>query len=388
MVCPTPAGQSAGMAHALASLLSLHNTGPGDGAVLCAALSLPEDGEAPEWVHLLPAGQILTGDGRGPYRVADASGLVTTSLQEGDRLPIDENHATDLAAPKGQPAPARGWIVELQARSDGVWGRVEWTDEGRRLVEGRAYRGISPVIQHMKNGEVTAILRASLVNRPNLRGLTALHSQTSRETPNMTLIEKLLEALGLDAGTTEDQLIARVTAMHAEADTGSTALQAAITPIARAIGLEEDADAAAVLAGVEALKAADKGAGDDTSAVTALQAELADVTTRLNTLSESTRREKAEAFVDAEIRRGRVGLKPVRDRYVTMHMSDPDGAQTLINAMPVLGAGGSIVPATPPAKDGEIALQAEQATVARMLGINPKDYAETLKAERSAQTAL
>src|SRR5690606_6682234 len=122
----------------------------------------------------------------------------------------DENHATDLAAPRGEPAPARGWIVELQQRADGVWGRVEWTEEGGRLVSGRAYRGISPVIQHLKNGEVTAILRASLVNRPNLRGLTALHQEN-----DMDLLAKLSAALGLPAATTEDGAIAAVTAMHA-----------------------------------------------------------------------------------------------------------------------------------------------------------------------------
>ncbi|MCD9150122.1 phage protease [Pseudophaeobacter sp. MA21411-1] len=30
-------------------------------------------------------------------------------------------------APKGLPAPARGWITATQARNDGIWGRVEWT---------------------------------------------------------------------------------------------------------------------------------------------------------------------------------------------------------------------------------------------------------------------
>ena len=140
-----------------ALLPSLHAATAGANVALCAAVALPEDTEAaPEWVHLLPAGEIQTGDGRGPYRVADAVALLAASLTEDDRLPIDENHATDLAAPEGRPAPARGWIVELQARADGIWGRVEWTREGKRLVLGRAYRGISPVIRHKPTGEVTA----------------------------------------------------------------------------------------------------------------------------------------------------------------------------------------------------------------------------------------
>ena len=382
MVSSSRAGQSAAMLRDRRHTLSLHASSSDDAVALCATLTLPEDdGKAPEWVHLLPAGEIRTGDGRGPYRVRDAAALLSAAPTPGGRLPIDENHATDLAAPRGEPAPARGWIVELQSRDDGVWGRVEWTAAGRRLVAGRAYRGLSPVIQHLKNGDVTAILRASLVNRPNLRGLTALHQET-----DMTLLEKLLKALGLSADTTEDQVVEKVTTLIADkTKKDETAMQAALSPIAKALGLAETASAEEVLAGAHAVV---RGGGSDDQAVTALQAELATVTNQLNTLTEATKRKEAETFVDAEIKRGRVGLKPVRDRYVTMHMSDPDGAKALIEAMPVLGSGGSIVPPTPPRKDGEVSLNAEQLAVARMLGQDPKDYADTIKAERAAEAAL
>jgi phage I-like protein len=145
-------------------------------------------------VHLLPAGAAIeTVDGRGPYRVADLARLAADSLGAGDRLPIDEAHATDLAAPEGRPAPARGWIVGLEARADGVWGRVEWTETGRQLLAEKAYRFLSPVIRHLKDGTVTAILRAALVNTPNLRGLAALNSQE----PTMDFLAKLRAALGL-----------------------------------------------------------------------------------------------------------------------------------------------------------------------------------------------
>lgn len=366
------------------SLLALHSAALAGATALCAALDLPETvGGAPDWVHLLPAGEIRTGDGRGPYRVRDTAALLSSSLATGDRIPIDENHATDLAAPRGDPAPARGWIVELQQRADGVWGRVEWTEEGGRLVSSRAYRGISPVIQHLKNGEVTAILRASLVNRPNLRGLTALHSVSAQEN-DMDLLAKLLAALGLPAATSEDGAIAAVIAMHAAQADNATVLQAAMSPIARAVGLDDSATAAAVLAGVEQLAA---GSGDQ-STITALQAELAAVTTKLNTIVEGGKRKDAEAFVDGAIRLGRVGVKPMRDRYVGMHMADPAGTAEIVNALPVLGGGGQIVPATPPAREGEIALNAEQVAVARMLGQDPKDYAETIKAERAQEAAL
>lgn len=168
---------------------------------LCAELPLPppNGGQAPEWVHLLPAGEIATVDGRGPYRVPSAAGLVAASLAGNARLPLDENHATDLAAPLGQPAPARGWITSLQARGDGIWGRVDWTEAGRALVTDRAYRHISPVISHTSDGTVTAVLRASLVNRPNLRGLAALHSTGRGGSAALSRDEKRIVALlGVD----------------------------------------------------------------------------------------------------------------------------------------------------------------------------------------------
>lgn len=144
---------------------------------LCAARPIASgDKGPPEWLHLLPAGEIKARDGRGPFYLRDAAPIVASSItQAGGKLVLDENHSTDLAAPKGDPAPARGWIVELQSRADGVWGRVNWTQAALSRSIWKEYRGVSPVIVHRKDGTIDAILRASLVNAPNLIGLTSLH---------------------------------------------------------------------------------------------------------------------------------------------------------------------------------------------------------------------
>ena len=145
---------------------------------LCSQIPFAASGgNVPEWIHLLPAGEITTVDGRGPYRVANMAAVMATSLKPGQKLPLDENHAIDRAEIMGNPAPARGWIIELQARDNGLWGRVDWTGYGRKVMEDRAYSGISPVILHTVDNEVMQVLRASLTNAPNMVGLTALHSQ-------------------------------------------------------------------------------------------------------------------------------------------------------------------------------------------------------------------
>lgn len=132
--------------------------------------------DAHEWVHLVPAGTFSGSDGRGPFRLADAPAVIAASLA-GGKIPFDENHSTDLAAPRGAPSPARGWIVAMQSRPDGIWGRVEWTGEGRALLGQRAYRGVSPVFESDKSGTVLRVLRAALTNVPNLPQLATMHSR-------------------------------------------------------------------------------------------------------------------------------------------------------------------------------------------------------------------
>ncbi len=351
---------------------------------LCSAQLLPVSGsgavEVPEWIHLLPAGPVGTNDGRGPYKVRDVNALMAASLADGTPLVLDENHATDLAAPKGQSAPARGWIVELQARQDGVWGRVEWTAEGRRLVEDRAYRGVSPVIAHQKDGTIVAIRRASLVNQPNLTGLTALHQEKT-----MDFREMLIEALGLDAAASDEDIVAAVKKWKEMpgGDATKTALQSALSPIALAVGLAGSSDQAAVLAGVQQLAQRAQGNADN-AVVTALQAELADVTGKLNTLTDQQARKDAQAFVDGAIREGRVGVKPMRDEYIAMHMEDPARAEKLIGAMPILKSShASVIAPNDPTKPGELS-DADNQVIA-LMGLDPEEYRKSLAASGAAQ---
>lgn len=355
---------------------------------LMQAMTLPATDVAAEWVHLLPAGQITTKDGRGPYRVADAAALIATSLHQNPKLPIDENHAIDTAAKRGEPSPACGHIVELQTRDTGIWGRVEWNSKGKSLIAERAYLGISPAIVHDNSGRVLSLLSASLTNRPNLRGLTALHQEN-----DMTLLQRLAELLGLDANTTDDALVARVTAMSRQAaskdvgkDGGDTdkavALQSQIAQIGTALGLADGGTADAVLAAARAKAAG----GNDT--IVALQAELSQVTTQLNALTDGAARGRAEQFVDGEVRKGRVGVRPLRDHYISMHMVDPARVEKEIAALPILGASGALSAPPATAPDGQVALQSEQREAMRLSGFDPKAYAAVLADERNQGEAL
>jgi phage I-like protein len=294
------------------------------------ALQAAADGSAPEWINLLPAGKIETQDGRGPYSVADMAALATQSLAAaGGKLPVDENHATDFAAPQGRPSPALGWIVELQARTDGLWGRVTWSTAGKTLFAEQAYRGISPVFEHDKSNRVLRVLRASLTNTPNLRGLTALHTQGT----TMDLMAKLRALLGLKEDAEDDEVFSAIRAIMdaAAVDKAKAAnVSAAQAQIAKAAGLKEDAEPTLVLQAVTTLAATQGKDGD--ARVTALQSELTTLATSHNRLLGDVAKERAIHFVDGKIKEGRIGVKPLRDHYIEQHAKDPARVEKELNA--------------------------------------------------------
>lgn len=321
---------------------------------LCAqSLHTPtESAEVPEWVHLLPAlqGDAQTGDNRGPYHVTDAEQIIAASFGGADRLPIDENHATDLAAPKGFPAPARGWITSMQARENGIWGQVEWTDEGRNLVASRAYRGISPVITHDKGKTILGILRASLVNRPNIQGLVSLNQE---EDDNVSLQTKLAELMGLGEDASEADISAAIGKLK-EGSENAPALQSQLAEIGTALGVEDGGD---VLAAAKAVTA-DSGSDQDET-ITALQAENVDMAKEIAALKDGLAKDKATAFVDGEMAKGRMIPKPLRDHYIAMHQEDPARVEKEIGGLPILGPSGATI--DPPETSGvTVSLNAEE----------------------------
>ncbi|WP_317851823.1 phage protease [Rhodobacter sp. TJ_12] len=202
---------------------------PNTHIALMQSQPLPHQGEVPDWIHLIPAGaEIMTQDRRGPYRLDPQS--VVASLGQGAKLPIDENHAIDLAGPRGEPSPARGYITELQARADGIWGRVDWTEAGRALMSDRAYLGISPAVVHDGTKRIIGIARASLTNKPNLRGLTALHQETTMS------FAAVAKALGLSDDAGEDQILGAIGDLKTPS-ANETALQSSLTEIGVALGV-------------------------------------------------------------------------------------------------------------------------------------------------------
>lgn len=149
----------------------------------CASIALmsKQAGQNTAWVHLIPAGTFSGVDGRGPWTLNKAEKVIAASREYlGKRqMVVDYEHQSINSQTNGQPAPAAGWIVGLEARPDGIWGLVEWTEAAAAHIAKREYRYISPVFAHTKAGEVLAVRNASLTNSPNLDQLVALNRAES-----------------------------------------------------------------------------------------------------------------------------------------------------------------------------------------------------------------
>lgn len=188
---------------------------------------LAADGVAPEWIELLPAGQIITGrDGR-TWINDQPEILLQMFVAEGKDLPVDWEHATQLKAPSGEQAPAAGWIKELQIRDDGsVWGRVEWTPKGGESITNKEYRYFSPVFDYeIESRRIFRFKSCGLTNQPNLF-IEALNSVQQQE-DNIMDLAKLLAALGLPATTTFLDALNCITQIKSE---HATALNQAKNP--------------------------------------------------------------------------------------------------------------------------------------------------------------
>ncbi|MCB1397265.1 MAG: hypothetical protein KDJ98_15155 [Rhodobacteraceae bacterium] len=315
-------------------------------AALPLALNSEGASGAPDWVQLTPAGPHLPGiDGRA-WMMADPEAVIAAcrAVRAGEiEIPVDFEHATQVKGAKGEPAPAVGWIRDLDVRNGAIWGRVEWTETGREAVASRAYRFLSPTFNFDRlTGAMRRIVSAGLTNVPNFT-MPAMN----RSQEEIPMDAEVLKALGLapDAGPA-----AAVSAINALKSAEATAVNRAETP---------DPDKWVPKADYELA----------TNRVTALEADV-------------KARAEAEivAEVDAAVAAGKVA--PSSKDYHLASCRAEGGLErfrTMIAGAPVI-AGKTPAKADPTA--GKAALTADELAVCRQMGMSPEDFAAARAAEQ------
>lgn len=136
--------------------------------------ALAADAATGAWMLLVPAGRFEARDGRkfvsGSQSEMQAIIARTRQYHGTTDIVVDYDHQSVFGAKDGVggTAKAAGWIKQLDVRSDGIWGRVEWTPAALEAIRAGEYRYLSPVIPHRKDGRIIIILNAALTNTPAL----------------------------------------------------------------------------------------------------------------------------------------------------------------------------------------------------------------------------
>ncbi len=319
-----------------------------------APASAPSDQDAaasaPEWIELLPAGVFYGRDGRGPFRLDDPKAVIdsTVAMQMNAGLPIDYDHATDFGAPEGRPAPAAGWICELEVRGGAVWGRVEWTARAASSIVAREYRYVSPVFQFdPKDGCVTRLLRAGLTNNPNLHLTAIAASRTAAAASKDERMEfptqELRELLNLEDGATVAEVVARVRELRASRDAAASQSTAA------AAHAHDPAHYVAI-------------------------AEFERALTELNALKAERARERAAHTVEEAIRAGKI-VPAQREWAIAYCAADARGFAAFVAKQPSI-VGENLGLAGEPPADGRAGggLNAAELAICAQLGLKHSEF--------------
>lgn len=321
---------------------------------LARAADEPNTLTPPAWIPLFPAPdashRITARDGRS-WTLRDPAVVLAHFTANAADLPLDLEHATELLAPKGHPAPAQAWIKELRVNPDrSIWGRPEWTPAGLASYRTGGWRYISPAILHSEAGDVLGLSSAGLVTRPALN----------------------MPALARDGGRNPSP----------QQESSMTTI--ALATLIGVAGLAATASEADALAAITANAQAARDLKDPSKFVPAtdLTAALARATTAETKLGERDATDKeaaAVALVEGGIAAGKI-VPASKDHFLAMAREAPTSFETALASMPV------ILKPTETAKKVEggadtdaDGLTPDQVALCGSLGLDRKAFAATLK---------
>jgi len=325
---------------------------------------------------LMPSGDINADDGR-KFKNANTADVVKASAAKID-LVIDYEHQTDYAKQNGQPAPAAGWIKELAARADGIWGRVEWTDKAKAYLAAKEFRYLSPTFLHDKAGNVQRILRAALLNSPAIHELPALakSQQTGTDPMDVEQYLALCQALGLAEGTAVDAVIKTAKA----AQTVATEAADTTAALCSSLDLDQNASVEDVTAAVTSLKATatataiDNGGTPDPAQFVSMAA-FQEQSGALKTLQDTIAAATANDVVEKAMAAGKV-TPANRDWALALARTDPGSFDDFVKNAPVIIAPGTATPS------GDItakatALDADEKSMCAAMSISEEQFLAT-----------
>ena len=324
----------------------------------------------PEWILLLPLGQVELLDRPEPLQVDPESlaAMVRAFRSRGVDLVIDYEHQSL----EGRQAPAAGWIKDLEDRGDGLWAKVEWTPQAREYLHNREYRYFSPVLQlDPETRKPLALMQVGLTNVPAIKRLPPLVAKWEATPPQQEKEAVVAPRPALNAGPGEAIEKVRIF-LGLDQDTADQAVWTGVLEfyknLAAALNLPEAATGEQILAGVEALKL-------KVQQMAQVEEELRHLRFRLST-------ETTNQAVEEALKAGKI-TPAQRTWALEYYRQDPGAFQTFVARTPQLVPTGRELQLR--GEDGQTAghLAPEELVLCRSLNLAPAQY---LKAK--AKTGL
>lgn len=333
-------------------------------------------------IQLTPAGLFRARDGR-PQNLpgwkidaAIAARVIARAAARQTPFVIDYEHQTLYAEKNGQEAPASGWFEgkNLEWREgQGLFAtNVEWTPKASAYIDSKEYKFISPVFSYDKaTGEVLQIDLSALTNNPGLDGMqdvAALATEffnrsasgQSHHNQEDQPMKALAVLLGLAADASEADITVAVTALTTKTAEQETRIAALTTETA---ALKTQSPDPAKFVPVET--------------VTALQGQVATLTTRLND-------SELEDVVQAALTSGK--LLPAMESWARdLGKNNLAALKTYIEKNPAIAAlNGNQTGGLAPNGSRVEGLNAAQLAVCTSMAIKPEDYKATLAEQAAA----
>ena len=332
------------------------------------AVSQDQTPALPEWIRVLPRGTVELSDHREPFMVDEASllSMAADFRSRGVDLVIDYEHQSL----QGEQAPAAGWIKELEARGDGLWARVDWTQQARDYLEKKEYRYFSPVLKlDPETRKPVALMHMGLTNVPAIKHLRPLVARWGGEAAipealqpaepaDRTLAAKMDSVK--EKGKMVEQL-KRLMGLEPEVAEGAVCGKAleAFRDLAATLNLPGEVSVAQLKGAVEALKAGASRLLKTEEALQALKARLAS--------------ETADRFVEEAMKAGKVS--PAQRGWALEYCRrDPEGFQTYADRAPKLVPTGEELQFLREDHHDERGLLPEELAVCRSLNVSPEAY--------------
>ena len=334
---------------------------------------------APAWVHILPRGEVrieggdpLVMDDEAAVHVLDAFAALSHDVV------IDYEHQTM----DNIQAPAAGWIQDLDWRADGLWARVSWTATAAAYIRNREYRYLSPVLAFDKTTRrIKRLVNCALTNQPAMMDAPALVAKLIHDggpimngkdkpqdpKPPVVASEAVLKELGLEKDADEAAVLKalkeRKTPPEKEKPEASqdpkTPPAVASQAVLKELGLDDKADEKAVLDAVAGLKAPASAAGDLGKQVHALKGELSQM--------------KADRMVEQALADGQTTPAEVDAWGRQLAKDHPDQFELIV----LKREKGSVVPVKglkPAADKPEDGLDETQVSVNKALGVDEETW--------------